>query len=181
MPDSQTLPLLEQELLNLESDDLALRHQAAHRLGGYADERAIEGLLARLTREPDSAARCYMAAALCRLEAVVPTIEPLIPLLNPLQNTGLTTLLAVQLIGRSGDPRTVQLVTPLVAHDMSDVRYAVVQLLGEVGDPTLVPPIQAALQDRDQDVQQLAAAMLRRIGTPDALAALKAWDEWRGQ
>lgn len=179
MPDPQTLPVLEQLLLNLESDDLALRHQAAHRLGEYADKRSIEGLLARLTHEPDSAARCYIAAALCRLEAVVPTIEPLIPLLAPLQNTGLTTLLAVQLIGRSGDPRTVQLLTPLLVHDMSDVRYAVVQLLGELGDPTLVPHLQVALRDRDQDVQQLAAEMLRLIGTPDALAILKAWDEGR--
>jgi HEAT repeat protein len=135
---------------------------AAEALGQIGDARAIEPLIAALTKlKPwmiltDEVVCGVVVEALGRIGAAA--VEPLIAILP---NSA-----AISALGQIGDVRAVPpLLAALGGEDATD-REASARALGLVGDPVAIEPLNAALKDQFQKVREAAAQALARLQRP---------------
>lgn len=119
--------------------------------------------------------------------AAAPTWEPLLPDLA--SATGSTRWQAVQSLGKTGDPRVVPHLLPLLDDSDLFVRMAVARLLGELGAMEAIPGLIDTLDDEEVSVRQSALESLRKLSgqsiafDPKArdverAKRIKAWREW---
>jgi hypothetical protein len=81
-------------------------------------------------------------------------------------------LIAVEALGKIGDPRAVEALILALRDENNRVRRATAEALGELGDSRAVAPLITALQDRDANVRYIATSALGELGDDRAVASL---------
>lgn len=184
----------------LQSDDSALREQAAQALLRLRDREAIPGLIqslgspapsvrslaARLLgalgdtsaadaltaslRDPDAGVRGAAAQSLGELRAS----QAATSLLQTLHDDDPTVKVkSIWAIGQISSPQAVDPLVGLLRHTSPSIRLEATKALGAIGDRRATPALLESLRDPVLDVQQLAAHALGELGDPAALPALQ--------
>ncbi len=79
---------------------------------------------------------------------------------------------AVHLLGVLRDPRSVEVLVPLLADET--INHKVAWALGEIQDDRVIPPLMAALSDSDALVRTNAIQSLERLRAAEAIPRLRA-------
>lgn len=79
---------------------------------------------------------------------------------------------AVHLLGQLKDPRSVDILLPLL--EDTELNYQAAWALGEVGDPRAVRPLIVVLRDRDALARISAIHSLEKLGATEAVPAIRA-------
>jgi HEAT repeat protein len=97
-----------------------------------------------------------------------------LPLLHAAAKTGEATLRTriFDVLGRIGDPQSVELIAGSLGHEDAGVRMTAAQALGRIGAGRAAGPLKTALEDADEDVRALAAEALGRCGSAGDLPVL---------
>jgi cyclophilin family peptidyl-prolyl cis-trans isomerase len=142
-----------------ESPRAATRRAAARAAGRLGDERAEEWLLP-LVRDPAGPVRRSALFALGQLAGT----NLVIHLRGLLRTLGPADLpLALEALGKSGDPRAVSEVARYLGHSDAPVRGAAALALSRLNDTSAVPDLFAALVMEEDDRSVMQSGRLRTI------------------
>lgn len=152
----------------LSVDDMELRVQAAHTLGGIGGPEAVPPLILRL-KDADARVRAAASHALGQLGRVE-ALEPLIGLLgDPVRSVRRSVSSA---LGRFDDPRALEAIAGLLVDPSRSVRAEAVVMLGRRKYIPAAERIIGLLADADIVVRSRAAGALGSLGVPDAVEPL---------
>ncbi|HOI57240.1 HEAT repeat domain-containing protein [Methanoculleus sp.] len=141
-------------------ENISYRLRAAEALGGCADARAVEPLIATL-HDSENEVRWVAAQALGKLRDAR-AVEPLLPLLIDPDRWARRG--AAWSLGEIGDLRAVEPLLPLLTDRKKDVRVAAADALGKLRDQRAVPVLSAALEGEEEpEVRTALRRALREI------------------
>jgi HEAT repeat protein len=120
-------------------NDYNMRQRAVQVLG-MLDTRVVEPLIAALSDNVES-----LMSALEDSDSDVRSV-------------------AVLALGRSGNPRAIELLIPSLQDNDEDVRLLVAWVLGKSGDSRAIEPLITILEDSDEDVRETATEALEEMG-----------------
>ncbi len=167
--------LVAEHIAALKDEDWAIREEAATRLGGQKDARAVAPLVA-LLRDRDRSVRDAAVAALTAIGAPsVPAAGACLADPDLGVQEAASAVLASIADGRVLDP----LLRALASADWI-VRMHAAKALGRIRDAGAVGPLVPLLQDKVKAVREEAGGALAAIGDPAIPALLNALahDEW---
>jgi HEAT repeat protein len=194
--DSRSPQAVEVLITLLDSCEWDAVLSAAEALGNIKDKRAVELLIARLYSldRKDSSARLQLVKALkevgwtpgsdptsarywialenwekCR-EIGVPAMEPLINVLrHPIEDIRRQ---AIHVLAGISDPRTAEVLIPLLKDSSIFVRIDAIFVLGKLGGRSAVEALLPRLHDESIEIRRTAAEALGKLGDLRALDAL---------
>ncbi len=144
----------------LSHESIPYRLRAAEALGGCADARAVEPLIAAL-HDSENEVRWVAAQALGKLRDAR-AVEPLLPLLADPDRWARRG--AAWSLGEIGDPRAVEPLLPLLADRKKDVRMAAADALGKLHDPRAASALSGAIEGEEEpEVRTAIRRALRDI------------------
>jgi HEAT repeat protein len=144
----------------LEHESTPYRLRAAEALGGCADPRAVEPLIAALD-DLENEVRWVAAQALGKLHDAR-AVDPLLPLLTDPDRWARRG--AAWALGEIGDPRAVEPLLPLLEDRKKDVRVAAADALGKLHDARSVGALSGALESEEEpEVRTAIRRALREI------------------
>lgn len=159
---------LDEWLRALDSADSSWRREACKRLGRYADPKAVEPLIRRLS-DDDWLVRLAACQALIALGTVA--VEPLIGRLQ--DGDGAARASACEALAGLGDVRAVEAIMAQLDFPDEQVRRAACKALGALGDARAVAQLVQRLGDKDTRVCQAAQAALMNLGRGDLAGAVE--------
>ncbi|NIM13846.1 MAG: hypothetical protein GTO45_17520 [Candidatus Aminicenantes bacterium] len=164
MGDTKTVELL---IGALRDDYSSVRVQAAEALGKIRDAKAVKPLINAL-KDDEIAAREAAAKALIKLGK--PAVNSL---MNALKNRdALVRLRVIDILGKIGGAKTVELIISALKDCDSNVRWKAVDTLCRIGDTRAVEPLIDTLKDSNNYVRWCAAEALGELGDVRAAAPL---------
>ncbi len=151
---------LEKYIEQLEHESTPYRLRAAEALGGCADPRAVEPLMAALQDQEDEV-RWVVANALGKLQDAR-AVDPLLALLTDPDRW--IRRGASWALGEIGDPRAVEPLHPILGDAKKDVRMAAADALGNLCDARSVVVLSSALENEEEpEVRTAIRRALREI------------------
>lgn len=148
----------------------------ARALGKLGDVRAVLGLMDILDDE-NSWVRQAAAEALGKI-GDTRAVPGLMEALHDEERR--VRWAAAEALGRIADGRAVSDLIHVLYDEERRVRWATAEALGKIGDMHAVPALARALFDEDLLVRFKVKKALERIGTPEALLAVQAANDGRG-
>jgi len=151
-------------------------HQRAGLLSALARTRApeaLEPLLQQLTQPKDVPASAALAALTTYFDHVAIDARAADPLLAVLpQAQGDDRVGVVRLLGHSGAPHAVEVLSPMATGDNEAVRHAALEALGRIGGKAAQTTLLSMLGHRSGETRLIAAEGLGACGSTVAARAL---------
>ncbi len=135
---------------------------------------SAERLLA-LSRSPDAALRLVAGRGLAKL-ATPPAVDRLAAMLTDEQVVSVR-LAIIKAMGRTSNPRTVELMAKELQRPEKDVTMAAADVLAAEGSAEAVAVLEKALAEGPEEAKAPAAFALRRMQKPEAEAILARLEE----